>query len=108
VSVPFVSAQAAGDLIVVAAGWNDSTAVISSITDTSGNTYTLAAGPTVIAGLESQSIYYASNIVAAPAGANTVTVTFSPAATNPDIRILEYVGAALSSTPEPPPTILWT
>src|SRR6202167_5434243 len=44
--------------------------------------------------MATQSIYYAKNIVAAPAGANNiVTVTFSTAAINPDIRILEYKGA---------------
>ena len=43
----------------------------------SGNAYTLAVGPTTIAGFASQSIYYAKNIAAAAAGANTVTVTFS-------------------------------
>ena len=41
----------------------------------------------------SQSIYYAKNIVSAAAGANIVTVTFSTAAGNPDVRILEYKGA---------------
>ena len=55
--------------------------------------YTLAVGPTIQSGLASQSIYYAKNIVAAAAGANTVTVTFSTAAVAPDIRILEYSGA---------------
>ena len=42
----------------------------------------------------SQSIYYAKNIVAAGAGANTVTVQFSLAAAFPDIRILEYRGVS--------------
>src|SRR5205814_1959058 len=40
-----------------------------------------------------QSIYYADNILAAAAGANSVTVTFSAAEAFPDIRILEYSGA---------------
>jgi IPT/TIG domain/Fibronectin type III domain len=93
VPVTFTAAQAAGDLNVIAVGWNDSTATVSTITDTSGNTYTRAAGPTVLSGVASQSIYYAKNIMAAAAGANIVTVTFSAAATYPDIRILEYRGA---------------
>ena len=92
VSVTFAAAQAAGDLNVVAVGWNDTTAVVSSVTDTNGNTYTLAVGPTAGAGV-SQSIYYANNITAAGAGANTVIVTFSVPASYPDIRILEYSGA---------------
>ncbi len=39
-----------------------------------------------------QSIYYAKNIAAAAAGANSVTVTFSGAASAPDVRIAEYQG----------------
>jgi len=93
VNVTFTSAQAAGDLNVIAVGWNDSTAVVSTVTDRSGNTYTRAVGPTAVAGQLSQSIYYAKNIAAAAAGANIVTVTFSVAAQYPDIRILEYSGA---------------
>ncbi len=93
VPVKFNVAQSAGDLNVVAVGWNDSTATVSAVTDTTGNAYTLAVGPTIISGVASQSIYYAKNIAAAAAGANTVTVTFSTAAKYPDIRILEYSGA---------------
>jgi hypothetical protein len=93
VPVTFTSAQAAGDLNVVVAGWNDSTAVVSAVTDSKGNTYARAVGPTVQSGYASQSIYYAKNIAAATAGANTVTVTFASAATSADIRILEYSGA---------------
>ncbi len=40
----------------------------------------------------SQAMYYAKNIVASAAGANTVTVTFDKAVTYADIRILEYSG----------------
>ncbi len=93
VSVPFTAAQTAGDLNVVAVGWNNSTATVSAVTDTLNNSYALAVGPTVLAGIASQSIYYAKNIAGAAAGANTVTVTFASAAAYPDIRILEYRGA---------------
>jgi uncharacterized membrane protein len=93
VNVTFNAAQAAGDLNVVVVGWNDTTAMVSTVTDSSGNAYTRAVGPTVLSGDASQSIYYAKNIAAAAAGANSVTVTFSPAAAYPDIRILEYSGA---------------
>jgi len=82
---------------VVVVGWNDSTATVSSVTDSRGNHYQLAVGPTVVDGLLSQSIYYASNILDAAAGANTVTVRFSNPAVYPDIRILEYRGADPSS-----------
>ncbi|HEY1221700.1 MAG TPA: IPT/TIG domain-containing protein [Bryobacteraceae bacterium] len=93
VQIQYTAAQVAGDLNVVVAGWNDSTAAISAVTDLRGNTYALAVGPTAQSGYASQSIYYAKNIASAAAGANTVTVTFASAATNPDIRILEYSGA---------------
>jgi hypothetical protein len=94
VSVTYNGAQVAGDINVVVAGWNDSTAVVASVTDTNGNAYALAVGPTAVPGAASQSIYYARNIAAAPAGGNTVTVRFNPAAPAafPDIRIVEYGG----------------
>ena len=93
VNVAFIAAQVAGDLNVVVVGWNDSTASVGSVTDSKGNAYALAVGPTIIAGTLSQSIYYAKNIASAAAGTNTVSVTFSTAATYPDVRILEYSGA---------------
>ena len=92
VSVAFSLAQIAGDLNVVAVGWNDSTANVTSVTDSKGNVYALAAGPTTITGTLSQAIYYAKNIASAGAGTNVVTVSFSTAAAYPDIRILEYAG----------------
>src|SRR5262249_43545653 len=52
----------------------------------------LAVGPTLISGALSQSIYYSTNVAAAAANTNAVTVTFAPAAAFPDVRILEYSG----------------
>ena len=92
VAVNFTAPQTGGDLNVIVVGWNDTTATVTSVTDSVGNTYALAVGPTVQLGVTSQSIYYAYNIVPAAAGANTVTVRFNVAATFPDIRILEYSG----------------
>src|SRR5262245_10385434 len=65
VPVKYSAAQTAGDLNVVVVGWNDSTATVINIVDTSGNVYTRAIGPTTVSGSLSQSIYYARNIVAA-------------------------------------------
>jgi hypothetical protein len=90
VTIPYTAPQNAGDLNVVVVGWNDSIAHVNSVADTSGNVYTLAVGPTVQAGLATQSIYYAKGIASAAANANAVTVTFSSAANSPDIRIAEY------------------
>jgi chitodextrinase len=89
VAVTYAQAQTAGNLNVVIVGWNDITANVGSVTDSKGNVYTLAVGPTRGTGI-SQSIYYARNIVAAAANGNAVTVTFTPAAAFPDVRILEY------------------
>ena len=88
-AVAYSGAQAAGNLNIVAVGWNDTTSTVSSVTDSKGNTYTRAAGPTTGTAL-TQSIYYAKSI--AP-GSNTVTVTFNKAAAYPDVRVLEYSGA---------------
>jgi hypothetical protein len=95
VSVPYNGPQFAGDLNVVVVGWNDVSHSVTSVTDTLGNQYSAAVGPTqYTTGGLSQTIYYAKNISAANAGANTVTVTFNAAAAYPDVRILEYSGAS--------------
>jgi len=97
VAVRYNAAQRQGDLNVVVVGWNNSTATVSSVTDSSGNVYARAVGPTVISGVASQSIYYAASIAGAAANANTVTVAFSGSAAYPDIRILEYAGIAATN-----------
>jgi hypothetical protein len=93
VAVAYNATQVAGDLNVIVVGWNDTVASVSTVTDSKGNPYTLAIGPTLGSGA-SQSIYYAKNITA---GANTVTVTFNQAAQYVDIRVLEYSGLSTTS-----------
>jgi hypothetical protein len=88
VSATYATAQTAGDLNIVAVGWNDTVATVQSVKDSAGNSYSLAIGPTKGSGLQ-ESIYYAANIVG---GSNTVTVTFNQSAADPDVRILEYRG----------------
>ena len=97
VGVPFAGAQTAGNLNVVVVGWDDVVQTVQSVVDGKGNVYARAVGPTVLAGTATQSIYYAPNISGAAAGANTVTVTFSGAATFPDVRIAEYGGLSLTT-----------
>jgi hypothetical protein len=87
--VAYPTAQAAGDLNVVIASWHGTGNSITSVTDTQGNTYALAIGITRGTGL-SQSIYYAKN---SKAGANTVTLNYQSAVTNPELIVLEYAGA---------------
>src|SRR5262245_45998188 len=77
VSATYSLAQTAGNLNVVVVGWNDASASVTSVTDSRGNVYTRAVGPTVIAGVATQSIYYSAGIVAAGAGGNTVTAQFN-------------------------------
>src|SRR6202158_5461067 len=88
VAVTYTLPQKAGNLNVVVVGWNDTTSTVSGVSDSLGNNYALAIGPTTGTGLR-QSIYYAPNI---KAGSNTVTVSFNQAAVSVDVRVLEYSG----------------
>jgi hypothetical protein len=98
VTVTFAKAQIAGDTNILAIGWENTRSTITAVTDSAGNTYQLAvptaqlAVPTPGGDGLSQAIYYAANINAAAAGANTVTVTFKKAAPFIDIRATEYSG----------------
>lgn len=91
-TVIYSGAQLAGDLNVVAVAGNTTP---SSVTDSAGNIYSAAIGPTANGTGVSQSIYYCANIRAAAAGANTVTVSYSGGgAAYPLVHILEYSGIA--------------
>src|SRR6266481_1471294 len=92
VSATFAAAQLAGDTNIVAIGWSDSTSSVTAVTDTKGNIYTSAVGPTRLAGVQSQAIYVAKNVVAAAPGTNAVSVSFNNAVPFADVRILEYGG----------------
>jgi fibronectin type 3 domain-containing protein len=87
VAVALSAAQGAGNLNLVFVGWTGA-AQVQNVTDSRGNGYQLAAGPTA-SGTVSQAVFYAANILA---GANTVTVTFDSAATQADVRVAEYTG----------------
>lgn len=93
VTVSYLQVQQAGDLNIVAVGWGDTTSAVSSVTDSQGNVYVRAIGPTKTTGLQ-QVIYYARNVVG---GSNQVLVTFNQAASYPDVRILEYRGVDTNS-----------
>ena len=92
VTVVYKATQTAGNLNVIVVGWNDTSAVVSAVTDSKGNVYTRAVGPTTYPGKLSQSIYYAKNIAAAAANSNVVSVTFNKAAIYADVRVVEYAG----------------
>ena len=92
----YAKAQAAGDLNVVAIGWDGTTGNVTSVTDTAGNSYQLAAATARGNGI-SQTVFYAKNIASAAPAANTVTVKFDKAVDYADVRILEYGGLDLTS-----------
>ena len=88
--VSFSGASSAGDFLVIAVGWTDNTAAVSSIVDTAGNTYQSAVGPTTYGMDLQQTIYYAAGIKAA--ANNKITVTFNTSANGADLRAAEYAG----------------
>ena len=94
-SATFAAAQNAGDLNLVVVNWDGATQ-ISSVTDSSGNTYSLLGGatdglPPGTSPAAVQATYYASNIAAS--GSNTVTVSFSGSSSSAiELRLAEYRG----------------
>jgi chitodextrinase len=96
VTATYTKAQIAGDANILAIGWNDTVSKITSVTDSTGNTYTKAVGTIRGNGL-SQAICVAADVAAAAAGSNQVTVTFDRPATFVDLRITEYSGLSHTS-----------
>jgi hypothetical protein len=96
VGVSYINAQTAGDLNVIIVGWSNPAAAVSSVSDTAGNSYSLAVAASGVSGL--QSIYYAGNI---GAGNNQVTVAFTAPPGTGDIRIAEYSGLDVTSPLDP-------
>ena len=82
--------QTAGNLNVVAIGWSDTAAHTITVQDSEGNTYTQAVNPT-IGSATGQVMYYAKNIKGG-GPSNAVTVTLTPPAAFPDVRVAEYSG----------------
>ncbi|HYR13589.1 MAG TPA: fibronectin type III domain-containing protein, partial [Mycobacterium sp.] len=92
VSATFGAAQTVGNTIVVFVGWYNTTSAVQSVADTAGNSYQLISGPATDPSAGTQAVYYATNIHAAAASTNRVTVTFTAAAPYPDLRVAEYAG----------------
>lgn len=91
ITVTFPQPQQPGNVDVAVVAWGDVTGNVATISDTAGNSYTRAIGPTLNT-CDAQSIYYAPNIAAA--ASNTVTVTFDKTITFPTLLMLEYSGIA--------------
>ncbi len=94
IAVTYTQPQTAGDVNILAIGWNDTFAAIDSVADSAGNLYQQAV-PTFQAHGMSQAIYYAPNI---RPGANTVTVSFNQPAAFTDLRITEYSGLSAANS----------
>ncbi len=88
VSATYSDPQQSGDLNVVVIGWGDATHAITTVSDTTGNSYVLATTPVATTGA-ALAIYYAPHVSAS--GGNTVTVDFDQP-DYPCVAILEYAG----------------
>jgi hypothetical protein len=94
VSVTYPSAQIPGNANILAIGWNDTNASISSVSDSAGNVYQNAVALYRGNGM-SQAIYFAGNIAG---GSNTVTALFDQPAAYIDLRATEYSGLSRTNT----------
>ena len=89
-TVPFSTAQKAGDLVVV---FVVASQTVTAVTDMSGNIYGMALGPQ--SGFQ-QSVYFAENIAPSTPGTNSVTVGLATSAPM-SVRIIEFSGLAKSN-----------
>src|SRR5262249_12465357 len=90
VSVTYTNKQTAGNVNILAIGWNDIIANITDVNDSPGNPYQTAVTTSQqMNNAISQAIYYATNI---HSGSNTVTVMFDQPAHFVDLRATEYGG----------------
>src|SRR6185295_10198496 len=87
VTVTYTNTQTAGNVNILAIGWNDATANLTSVTDSAGNTYQAAVATSQDMNNNlSQAVYYATNILSR---SNTVTVIFDQPAHYVDLRATE-------------------
>jgi Bacterial Ig-like domain (group 3)/Domain of unknown function (DUF2341)/Concanavalin A-like lectin/glucanases superfamily len=95
--VTLPGSSTAGNLIVLSLSIASQSYTVSTVTDTKGNTYSPAIGPTDWnAGADRSWTYYASNI-AGGGSPITITATFSGTPPSGDIYAAEYSGITTSS-----------
>ncbi|MGA3008022.1 MAG: DUF4038 domain-containing protein [Opitutaceae bacterium] len=87
ISQAFASPNTGGNLIVVALSWGNNT--VPTVTDSVGNTYTLATTSFNPTGDQALGVFYAANVTA---GANTVTANFPGSTPYSRLLIAEYSG----------------
>jgi hypothetical protein len=96
VAAAYAAAQQVGDLDLVVIDWTNG-ANVTGVTDAAGNSFQ-EIGPTVGTAAGTQSVWAATNIAAS--ASNTVTATFSAAATGSRLTILEYRGIRTANPQE--------
>jgi hypothetical protein len=87
----------AGSVIVVAVGWQKPSASSGNVTNVSndtGDTFVLAAGPTSTPSGLSHSVYYVQN---GSSGQNAIHVDFDTPVNPLDVMVVEYLGLAQTS-----------
>src|SRR3954468_23595879 len=91
----FASDNAAAALLLCLVTWDTAGGrVISTVTDSKGNTWSLAKFQDDTTNLQGGALYYAPN---AAAGPNTVTVTFNGSALFTGLIVAEYSGISTAS-----------
>jgi hypothetical protein len=85
----------ASEVIFVAIGWNDAISVVTTVTDTTGDTFTPAQA-VQRGGAMSQQVYLA---LTPQGGANKIAVVFSQAVPNPSVRVCIYAGVKQTDLP---------
>lgn len=95
VGAAYTSAQSAGDTNIIYGLWTG-VGTVTSITDTKGNTYVQSTCSPQAAGGLTLVAYHANSILAAGAGANTVTIAITTTPSFLKIFISEYQGLTAS------------
>ncbi len=92
-SVPFVSANTTGNLIIAAVRMSTTSQTVT-VTDSAGNIYTDAVAQSQSTDGHQVHVFYAKNIAGR---ANTVTATFSATNSHPWLAVYEYSGLSATS-----------
>jgi hypothetical protein len=90
-----IGAQTAHDFNLVVVSDNDALSAVFSVSDSDGNTYD-HLDAIVDDGVQELDVWYAANIAGDTSG-NNITAIFVTNVTEPEIRVLEYAGIALSA-----------
>jgi phosphatidylinositol-3-phosphatase len=90
----FPADTAAGDLIVLAVSWDTSRGAQPRVSDSQGNSYSLATNGNNTTFQQGLAIFYAANV---KGGADTVTLSVSVAASYLRLNVQEYTGVATTN-----------